>query len=381
MSNCEMMHTNDAIDDNDTSHRDITHDLHKVENEIERNGSLSSSSSSSFDDDNDFESCSSESSSLGESYASSSSSYSSSSQPSRGNNNNSTTIPFLDSFSNFVVRKRRHSTKTIIPSQSRQDNTDIMYDSSKTGGYKFDNGEEKKDDVDTHSALSNTRSSLVTSPSKWRRRRHPQPKDIFTQHSSYMTRKIRLHWSTYLLAVSVLLWSYVQILCYSKSSIQSLDTQRSQPSHLSRPQESTTARSNTNMDSKPRRKPRSNKNKKDKEALPPGCEHSKWQQQTLLQCNALHELDLNMYLGRSFSTQHAGRRYPQDTSKLELVNNATTTNTSNTDATVESGLQSQPPLGRYLSSGLWRDVWSLQLDHYDSQPSAVLKMMRMGTSF
>ncbi|KAL3923667.1 MAG: hypothetical protein SGILL_001522, partial [Bacillariaceae sp.] len=118
------------------------------------------------------------------------------------------------------------------------------------------------------------------------------------------------------------------------------------------------------------------KKKKNVEELAPGCEYADWQlQANLMKCNALHELDLKLLLGRSFGSDSNKR-----TRRRKRSNNTTGNSTFAED---------NPPssLGKYLSSGLWRDVWSLRVDagdHFlhddvtnDDAGKAVLKMMKM----
>jgi hypothetical protein len=88
------------------------------------------------------------------------------------------------------------------------------------------------------------------------------------------------------------------------------------------------------------------------EDIPSDCVLQDWQRQTFPNCNVLHEIDLAKHL-------QVPSRYRRDRDRNYT---ATTTN------------------GRYISSGLWRDVWSLapNIDTYPHE-LVVLKMMKPGT--
>jgi serine/threonine protein kinase len=90
------------------------------------------------------------------------------------------------------------------------------------------------------------------------------------------------------------------------------------------------------------------KGKQHKENIPEGCYLQEWQTTSHPNCNELHQLDLENLLEHSF------------------------------DMEVDSSTS-----GKYLSSGLWRDVWSLPVLGYkydthnqSSSSSVVLKMMK-----
>ncbi|KAL3942078.1 MAG: hypothetical protein SGBAC_003674 [Bacillariaceae sp.] len=84
-----------------------------------------------------------------------------------------------------------------------------------------------------------------------------------------------------------------------------------------------------------------NNNKKhNKEAIPNGCELQEWQQVGHPNCMDLHQLDLSLLLKDAF----------QDT-----TTNNDNNNNNNTTTTTATALQS----GKYLSSGMWRDVFRL----------------------
>jgi hypothetical protein len=92
------------------------------------------------------------------------------------------------------------------------------------------------------------------------------------------------------------------------------------------------------------------------EDIPSDCVLQDWQRQTFPNCNLLHEMDLVQQL------QVPSRYRREDPDR----NNDTATATNNN--------------GRYISSGLWRDVWSLAptIDTFPHE-LVVLKMMKPGT--
>ena len=97
--------------------------------------------------------------------------------------------------------------------------------------------------------------------------------------------------------------------------------------------------------------------KKSVEDLPPDCSYKKWQLQAFPNCNDLHEMDLKSML-RFPSSRHRRRQHN------------TTTATTDHNGTTTYG-------GKYISSGLWRDVWSLAPRR--DEELVVLKMMKPGT--
>jgi serine/threonine protein kinase len=194
------------------------------------------------------------------------------------------------------------------------------------------------------------------------------------------------HWSSHLLAVSLIAWTGVQTTCYFRAPSITVDhpslrTAKNQerPRILPRhhrgngdsrhPPDSLLHGNDTIL---PRRK------RPNVEALAPGCEYAEWQREKgsrLLHCNALHELDLQRWLGRSFggTTTTTTRRHRRKQRHGAIES----------DGTINHTHGEAPSLGRYLSSGLWRDVWSLSLDadflHGNDvdHGKAVLKMMKM----
>jgi hypothetical protein len=210
------------------------------------------------------------------------------------------------------------------------------------------------------------------------------------------------HWSSYLLIFSMLVWTYVQIICYfNTSSIldrlddlsisgrnngRSTSIRRPRSNHHHVPIEpSMTIDSSKNHNHPPRPDQQPRNKKEDKEKLKRGCEYPQWQLKQLSTCNVLHEIDLKLFLGRSFSFTKNGQpqQHKYRGRHLDHHNNRNST----TDVDEQQQQQQEQQLsspGKYLSSGLWRDVWSLYLD-YDAPPlshhnnTAVLKMMKMGT--
>ncbi|CAJ1965836.1 unnamed protein product [Cylindrotheca closterium] len=106
-----------------------------------------------------------------------------------------------------------------------------------------------------------------------------------------------------------------------------------------------------------------NKKQSNKEVIPDGCELQEWQQVGHPNCMELHQLDLPLLLNDAFSSRD--------------------NNTNNT--TLRQG-------GKYLSSGMWRDVFRLPAvmggnknvteqhhhhdDHHYDHDAVVLKMMK-----
>jgi hypothetical protein len=205
-----------------------------------------------------------------------------------------------------------------------------------------------------------------------------------------------LHWSSYLLIFSMLVWTYVQIICYfntssildrlddlsisGRNSGRSTSIRRPRSNHHHVPTESSMTIDSSNNHNHPPRPDQQPRNKKeDKEKLKRGCEYPQWQLKQLSTCNVLHEIDLKLFLGRSFTFTKNGHKYRRR--NLDHHNNRNST--TDVDEQQQQQQQLSSP-GKYLSSGLWRDVWSLHLD-YDAPPlshhnnTAVLKMMKMGT--
>lgn len=90
-----------------------------------------------------------------------------------------------------------------------------------------------------------------------------------------------------------------------------------------------------------------------KEDIPEGCELQDWQKSSHPNCIEMHQLDLKLLLGYSI----ASKRFLQSST-----------------LSIENG-------GKYLSSGLWRDVWSLPTGYNPDllplqQDQVVLKMMK-----
>jgi serine/threonine protein kinase len=148
-------------------------------------------------------------------------------------------------------------------------------------------------------------------------------------------------------------------------------------------------------------RPHNNNKKPDKEELPVGCELVEWQRRgksttsatttittatdqtktkdvgggeetpvsTIMNCNVLHELDLRGILGPTFNRRRRnGNNHPSG--RLETNKEGMTT-ASETNHTVSSA--------RYLSSGLWRDVWTVPDEGPPtavSNEGVVLKMMK-----
>lgn len=260
------------------------------------------------------------------------------------------------------------------------------------------------------------------------------------------------HWSNGLLLCAILLWGSVQLWCNSFNlsasstwsvSLESTSTRhnvRDGRRHYQQPggnyQDHPTHPSRKMVPSHPHRR-RNNATSPDhqdeKEKLPSGCDYAEWQKErgdSLLTCNIIHELDLRWFLGtslraraattsssldkrdrggrrrilgysnnmnRSIGNRHSSNKpwwvHQQPSNEVEedmvipLHNNATRSTATQSAAILE-------PPGRFLSSGLWRDVWSIHPQqqyshadrHYDNGESnvggsetVVLKMMKAGT--
>ncbi|KAG7338684.1 serine/threonine protein kinase [Nitzschia inconspicua] len=350
----------------------------------------SSRFSSSCDEDDDFDSCSESSREESSSPSSSNSTSSSSNSSTREipstlhqpswNKNTISNLPFQYSFSSFVRRRKQslHSSKCYSDQHATRINDDN------------DDEDERKDQSKPGSTVANE--ELLASPSK----RNKNSQDRLSSAISLERRKRQLDWSTYLLILSVVLWSFVQINIFYSSHVShrsnyGMQTKTYNHNAYVNIKDDPNAIGNKDMNGRSQNRPRSREfnRKPDKEALLPGCEYVEWQQEkgsSLLQCNALHELDLKFLLGRSFPSLQRQRKHQRNNSVQDAQFNRTIHASLNHTKTLygkdTSRLRSNDgdsvSLGKYLSSGLWRDVWSLESSHdFPATPSTVLKMMKM----
>ena len=107
------------------------------------------------------------------------------------------------------------------------------------------------------------------------------------------------------------------------------------------------------------------KKKRGAEELPPGCVPAIWHTQSFPNCNDVHEIDLKFMLPTRSSSGRRRRSYGMIVNDDEDLNNH------------EASSSIERP--HYISSGMWRDVWSVTprwVPGLLSEQRAVLKMIK-----